>query len=155
MKKLANLKYNKKLDTDLIKFLSLPSAPEPLQLGAFVTKSIFKFSVLKYFQWFSPTDQKLITLLPYQSIPSVFSNFVNASLIFFLFQWVSTLTMHQHHLRKFFFWPGHVAPRTLVLQSGTEPGPLAVKVPNPNHCTARELHVFFKRCQGLNPGILF
>ena len=67
--------------------------------------------------------------------------------------------MHQHRLRMsfffFFFRPGHAAPRTVVLQPGTEPGPLAVKVPSPNHWTARELQVFFKRCQGLNPGILF
>ena len=35
----------------------------------------------------------------------------------------------------------HTADRILVAQPTTEPGPPAVKVPSPNHWTAREFHV--------------
>ena len=42
----------------------------------------------------------------------------------------------------FFFLPRHAACRILVPQPGIEPRPLAVKVPSPNHWTAREVPVW-------------
>ena len=38
----------------------------------------------------------------------------------------------------FSFWPCYNACRILVPQPGIKPGPLAVKVPSPNHWAARE-----------------
>ena len=48
----------------------------------------------------------------------------------------------------YFFWPRHVACGILVPRPGIESGPLAVKVPRPNHRTTREfptiiLNVYF------------
>ena len=37
-----------------------------------------------------------------------------------------------------FFWPYHVAGGILVPKPGVEPGPMTVKMQNPNHWTARE-----------------
>ena len=44
---------------------------------------------------------------------------------------------------SFSFWPRCEACGILVPQPGIEPAPSAVKVPSPNHWTARELPVMF------------
>ena len=106
----------------------------------------------------SPLWTELIPLLPHQSTSFCILKFCQCiTNIFPLSVGLNNnyASASSKEVFFFFFRPGHAAPRTLVLQPGTEPGPLAVKVPSPNHWTARELQVFFNRCQGLNPGILF
>ena len=45
--------------------------------------------------------------------------------------------------KKFFFWLCCAACGILVLRPGNKPGPLAVKVPSPNHWTTREFPALF------------
>ena len=45
--------------------------------------------------------------------------------------------VHQNHL-LFFFWPCRAAWEILVTRPEIEPRPLSVRVPSPNHWTARE-----------------
>ena len=45
----------------------------------------------------------------------------------------------------FFFWPHYIACRILVPQSETEPRSLAMKIPSPNHWTARKFPFISKQ----------